>query len=359
MFSSSLGRWPAHLYRRPDMHFYNLNLYSSSRSTPPNSDPPAPTTPIKPSVWTRIKSEVEHYKQGSVKFGKETKSSFKLLFRVYKAGTIDSLTRRERIQLARTGADMLRLVPFSIFVIVPLLEFLLPFFIKVFPNMLPSTFENQEARKTRLETISRARKAAHDALHLVLLEVSTSDKQPNIPAKKLAEILQESNINASTQPLKERMAELTSLLKSNQISQYGFTPESISGQHLHAICSLLGLGPIRADKPRPLPLAKITNSKLVFLGTDALRRYQLRNHLKEVKKDDKLISAEGVDSLLPAELVHACHMRGIPTFNQDPSKTEEEHSNTLKADLQQWLDLTGHYGFPMILVILSNALLKK
>lgn len=32
-------------------------------------------------------------------------------------------------------------VPFAVFVIVPFMEFSLPFFLKLFPNMLPSTFQ--------------------------------------------------------------------------------------------------------------------------------------------------------------------------------------------------------------------------
>ena len=51
------------------------------------------------------------------------------------------LTRRERLHLNRTTQDILRLVPFMIFVIVPFMEFLLPFALKLFPNMLPSTFQ--------------------------------------------------------------------------------------------------------------------------------------------------------------------------------------------------------------------------
>ena len=37
--------------------------------------------------------------------------------------------------------DIFRLVPFAIFVIVPFMEFLLPFALRLFPNMLPSTFK--------------------------------------------------------------------------------------------------------------------------------------------------------------------------------------------------------------------------
>lgn len=37
--------------------------------------------------------------------------------------------------------DLLRLIPFSVFIIVPFMEFTLPIFLKLFPNMLPSTFK--------------------------------------------------------------------------------------------------------------------------------------------------------------------------------------------------------------------------
>ena len=47
------------------------------------------------------------------------------------------LTRRER-----TVTDLFRLVPFSMFLIIPLAEFALPFALRLFPNMLPSTFQD-------------------------------------------------------------------------------------------------------------------------------------------------------------------------------------------------------------------------
>ena len=44
------------------------------------------------------------------------------------------------LQLVRTTADLFRLVPFLVFIIIPFMEFLLPVALKLFPNMLPSTF---------------------------------------------------------------------------------------------------------------------------------------------------------------------------------------------------------------------------
>ena len=53
-----------------------------------------------------------------------------------------TLTRRERKQLLRTVTDLFRLVPFSMFLIIPAAELALPLALRLFPNMLPSTFQD-------------------------------------------------------------------------------------------------------------------------------------------------------------------------------------------------------------------------
>ena len=60
-------------------------------------------------------------------------------------------------QLRRTTGDLLRLIPFIPFVIIPLGEFLLPVALKLFPNMLPSTFEGQFARVSYAAWLIRSR----------------------------------------------------------------------------------------------------------------------------------------------------------------------------------------------------------
>ena len=49
----------------------------------------------------------------------------------------------------RVCADIARLVPLSFFVIVPMMEFALPFAIRIFPNLLPSTFEEKHQKADR------------------------------------------------------------------------------------------------------------------------------------------------------------------------------------------------------------------
>ena len=59
--------------------------------------------------------------------------------------------RRERRQLTRTTADVFRLVPFAVFVLVPFMELLLPVALKLFPNMLPSTYEDKLKKEEDLK----------------------------------------------------------------------------------------------------------------------------------------------------------------------------------------------------------------
>lgn len=93
-------------------------------------------------AWKKVKHEAQHYWHGSKLLVSEVRISARLQWKILQG---DSLTRRERRQLKRTTQDLLRLIPFAVFVIVPFMEFLLPVALKLFPNMLPSTFEDKFA----------------------------------------------------------------------------------------------------------------------------------------------------------------------------------------------------------------------
>lgn len=89
-------------------------------------------------TWQSIKHEINHYWMGTKLLWSEIKLTKSILGRLVEG---HGMTRRERKQLVRTSTDIFRLVPFAIFVIVPFMELLLPFCLKLFPNMLPSTFQ--------------------------------------------------------------------------------------------------------------------------------------------------------------------------------------------------------------------------
>ena len=100
----------------------------------------------KKSLWVRFVDELRHYKSGFVLLFVDIRVASKIIWKMAKG---NSLTRRENRQLVRTVGDLFRLVPFSVFVIVPFMEFLLPVALKLFPGMLPSTFTTKTERENK------------------------------------------------------------------------------------------------------------------------------------------------------------------------------------------------------------------
>jgi len=85
------------------------------------------------------KEEAHHYWVGTKLLWADIQTARKLLGKTLEGS---SLTRRERKQLLRTVSDLFRLIPFSMFVLIPFMEFALPFALRLFPNMLPSTYQD-------------------------------------------------------------------------------------------------------------------------------------------------------------------------------------------------------------------------
>jgi LETM1 and EF-hand domain-containing protein 1, mitochondrial len=132
----------------------------------------------KLTIWQKVKKEANHYWDGTKLLGKEIRISFRLALKMA-AGY--ELSRRESRQLKRTTEDLIRLVPFSVFVIVPFAELLLPVALKLFPNMLPSTYEGETAREAKRAELSKTRKDVSTFLRTTIQEsglyISKATKQ--------------------------------------------------------------------------------------------------------------------------------------------------------------------------------------
>ena len=104
--------------------------------------------------WKEVaKAEAHHYYMGSKLLWADIRTARHIMARTLRGST---LSRRERKQLIRTATDVFRLVPMSVFVLIPFMEIALPFALKIFPNMLPSTFQDslkeEEKMKRELQT---------------------------------------------------------------------------------------------------------------------------------------------------------------------------------------------------------------
>lgn len=265
-------------------------------------------------------STLKHYWLGTKLLGVDVKISSRLLL---KLASGKSLSRRERQQLTRTTADIFRLVPVAVFIIVPFMEFLLPVFLKLFPNMLPSTFQDkmkeQEALKRRLNARIEYAKFLQDTAKEMAKEVQNTRSGE---IKKTAEDLDDflSKVRKGAMVANEEILGFAKLFNDE------LTLDNISRPRLVNMCKYMGIQPY---------------------GTDAYLRYMLRKRLQWIKNDDKMIQAEGgVDALSEDELREDCRERGMLGLHS----VEE-----MREQLRDWLDLSLNHSVPSSLLILSRA----
>ncbi|KAH7155881.1 LETM1-like protein-domain-containing protein [Dactylonectria estremocensis] len=271
---------------------------------------------VKPTVWEKVKKEAQHYWDGSKLMVAEVKISWRLALKMA-AGY--ELTRRENKQLQRTVQDLGRLIPFSVFIIVPLGEALIPFALKLFPNMLPSTFEGQKSKEAKATLLRSTRKDVSVFLRQTL-------KETGLP------------LSVATAQKEEF---------SNFFRKVRSTGEAPTAQDVIKVCKVFrdDLTLDNLSRPQLVSMCKYMN--LNTFGTDVMLRYQIRHRMRQIKRDDKAISYEGVDSLTVGELQMACAARGIRTHSVSPAR--------MRADLQTWLELRLKEGVPSTLLVLSNA----
>ncbi|RJE24632.1 MRS7 family [Aspergillus sclerotialis] len=270
----------------------------------------------KLTLWQKIKKEAHHYWDGTKLLSTEVRISTRL---VGKMAAGYELSRREHRQLQRTVKDLGRLVPFSMFVLIPFAELLLPVALKLFPNLLPSTYEGQKAREKKALSLSSTRKEVSTFMQNTLKETGLPVTAATVKNEEFAEFFRKIR-NTGECPSTEDVIKVCKIFKDD------LTLDNLSRPQLVGICKYMNLN---------------------TFGTDAMLRYHIRHRMRQIKRDDRAIFYEGVDSLSVPELQMACASRGIRTHGVSPAR--------LRDDLSMWLDLRLKQGVPSTLLVLSNA----
>ncbi|KAF2753214.1 LETM1-domain-containing protein [Pseudovirgaria hyperparasitica] len=270
----------------------------------------------KLTLWQKVKKEANHYWDGTKLLATEVRISSKLALKMA-AGY--ELTRRENRQLQRTVQDLGRLVPFSVFVIVPFAELLLPVALKLFPNMLPSTYEGQKSKDAKASTLRTTRKEVSNFLRQTLKETGLPVSAANAQTEEFADFFRKVRTTGEAPTAAD-------VIKVCKVFKDDLTLDNLSRPQLVGICRYMNMN---------------------TFGTDNFLRYQVRHRMRQIKRDDKAIAFEGVETLSVPELQTACQSRGLRTQSMSPGR--------LRDDLQMWLDLRLKYGVPSTLLVLSNA----
>ncbi|XP_069833398.1 mitochondrial proton/calcium exchanger protein isoform X2 [Dendropsophus ebraccatus] len=273
---------------------------------------------VKKSIGQKVMDELKHYYHGFRLLWIDTKIAARMLWNILNGS---SLSRRERRQFLRICADLFRLVPFLVFIIVPFMEFLLPVVLKLFPNMLPSTFETTSKKEERLKKELRVKLELAKFLQDTIEEMALRNKaaKGNVTAE-FSSFFQKIR-STGERPSNEEIVRFSKLFEDE------LTLDNLTRPQLVALCKLV---------------------ELQTIGTNNFLRFQLTMKLRTIKADDKLIAEEGVDSLNVKELQAACRTRGMRALGV----TEER----LREQLKQWLELHLNQEIPTSLLLLSRAL---
>jgi len=268
-------------------------------------------------VW----KELVHLYHGFRLLGIDIKIASKLMYQLLKTG---KLSRRESRQLVRTVADIFRLVPFLVFVLVPFLELLLPVALKLFPNMLPSTFESEDKkREKQLKTLKAKVEMAKFLQSTLKGSIEDPAEDEEEQAKRVDDFIQFlANAQTSGKPVRNEDIMKYSALFENEI-----TLDNLRRPQITALCQLLELQP---------------------MGTNNFLRFQIRMQLRSLKADDRLIRKEGVEALAVWELQQANRARGMRSLGL----TETQLQNQLK----QWINLHLDHKIPATLLLLSRII---
>lgn len=273
-------------------------------------------------VKKMVKEEAHHYWVGFKLLAFDARVASGLAFKAMRG---NQLTRRERRQLTRTTADMFRLVPMIIILVIPFMELALPLLLKLFPNMLPSTFEDklkkEEEVKKRLVIKMEVAKFLQDTV---------AEMAKNIKAKRTGEMSASADelytfinrVRAGAEVSNAELVKFASLFNDE------LTLDNLDRVQLVSMCQLLGIPPF---------------------GTDSFLKNRLRSHLETIKQDDTMIKAEGLDSLTDEELRTACKVRGMKAAYGEGAGVY------MRRQMQNWLELSLNRGLPSSLLLLSRA----
>lgn len=267
----------------------------------------------------RIMDELRHYYHGFRLLFIEIRISTSLVFKILRGHT---LTRREHRLLVTTIGDLFRMVPFIVFIVVPFLEFALPLFIKLFPNMLPSTFESRSQKEAKLKQHLKVK------LEMAKFFQETLDQMAPQASNRHSELAKEFSNFFNRIRTSGDVATSEEIMKFSKLFEDEITLDSLQRPHLVALCKVLNVSTI---------------------GTSAMLRFNLKMKLRSLAADDKMIAKEGMDSLNFSELQQACRSRGMRAYG-----VSEER---LRKELRNWLDLSLNEKVPPSLLLLSRALM--
>lgn len=246
---------------------------------------------------------------------------------------------KEKKAMARTTTDLLKMVPFSVFIIIPGAELLLPPVLYLFPNMVPSTFVSKSKTEDFLNAIAEKRPVYADKMHRFLLENTRG--------------LEDAAGTEFATKLKARPHQLTQadLVDQHELFRTRLAFGRMDADMLRNVCRFLCMEPWTGFKTFNKLVMGTLSKLLGYLNVQFpsmwepkifpfytvqrnILMYQLRQHMNTLRTEDLLLLEESIAKLDAALLVTCCRERAIHT-------TLEEDKD-MRRRLREWVVHSTH-----------------
>lgn len=254
-----------------------------------------------------------------------------------------SYSFQSRVKIRQTWADVFKFIPFSVLILIPGLEALIPFYLVIFPNAMPSQFQSEGGKEKKLK-------------ELVELQTRSADKLSKIFPQRLSDALKEREIDLDD---KEKIKELRRIFKENdclttdllayrKIFQVYINFRYAPTKVLMTICNMMSLQPItglntinnllkffKLEIPIDHPSVEWMTRRFLF------REYSL--YMKKLRRDDSYLKFEEIEELDEPTLNRLCFERGLPVSILG--------RNQKLRELKKWHTLSNLRNVPHSLLI--------
>lgn len=240
----------------------------------------------------------------------------------------NKVTYSQTKKVQNVTRDFIKFIPFSLFIIVPGLELLLPAWLVIFPNSIPSQFQSDSAKFKKVEELIKNRNLAAEKLLYkypkFLTRLSKSKKLSDEDKEEVKKFLalNSKEFNPENEEGQNITTELmpTDLLKYKHIFRKHASFKHFRVTTLREMAYFMGLNPVTGLNTINNILSfvgvniKIDNPYVKWLTKLILRR-ELTLFFRKIRREDTYLSMENMREFPDSKLDSILLERGIDFVN--------------------------------------------
>lgn len=335
--------------------------------------------PLGITTVTKKKSMLDHIKETFANIKKSLKDLYKDGKYVYNLkkqhGSWKNLHLVEYIKYKNINYDLIKFLPYSLFLTIPIAEFALPFYILLFPNSTPSQFYSEKKVGERTQKMNLKQKEGFEVIKKKLYTTFGNDF---LEIEQKCKVLRENPGDKDAKKMlikldakiQEKLKEEWANYYSKHLSFYKLTIEEqeailkvfyieyISGTYIinqlynipfmiyNFLSKYIKTSKVEINEEKwKLNFFPILHLKIISF------RIQLLRHLQRIKKEDRLLFKDVDDELnrcSAIELFELIRKRGFK-IESDTDRKEflktywPQHAEIKKTDVKVWSILLRHY----------------